>query len=365
MKKVCPNCGKEFETKTARVCCSCECTEIYNSKRKHKDELDKVVVCTECGFVGDRLVRHIQTRHGSIEDYCKKFDCSVKDIISERTHKNISDGQKFSLSDTKSRFSSINNPSASEDCKSGRNSPYSLNFRGYDGLTIEEKKQRVASICNKSQHTKEARCSNPRTVEYYIKQGLTKLEAKQKLGEVQRTFTLEKCKKRYGEDIGKKIWEERQIKWQNSLKEKSDAEKERIQDCRIKGLCHITPYSRISQDLFCNIYELIKDDYKGIFFGSLNNKTGCIEQTTKNYEYRIKRVCGKYYFLDFFIKDIGKIIEFDGTYWHNRDQADIENDEKRDAELMAMGYKILRVKEKDYLRRPSDVVLECLKFIKS
>ena len=64
-------------------------------------------------------------------------------------------------------------------------------------------------------------------IEYYLQKGMTYEEACQARAERQRTFSLEKCQKKYGKQKGKEIWEARQQKWLNTLNSKS---KEEIDD---------------------------------------------------------------------------------------------------------------------------------------
>lgn len=61
-------------------------------------------------------------------------------------------------------------------------------------------------------------------VGYWLKQGYSEEESKKLVSERQRTFTLEKCLQRYGEIEGKRIFNERQIKWQKTLNSKSKEE---------------------------------------------------------------------------------------------------------------------------------------------
>lgn len=63
---------------------------------------------------------------------------------------------------------------------------------------------------------------------YWLKQGYSEDEAKKLVSERQATFSLEKCIARHGEVEGKRIFDERQIKWQNTLDSKSQEEKDEI-----------------------------------------------------------------------------------------------------------------------------------------
>jgi very-short-patch-repair endonuclease len=63
---------------------------------------------------------------------------------------------------------------------------------------------------------------------------------------------------------------------------------------------------------------------------------------------------------DIFVKNLGLIIEFDGTYYHKN----IEKDRKRDDDIKECGYKILHIHEKQYRERPRKQIKKCLNFIK-
>lgn len=61
-------------------------------------------------------------------------------------------------------------------------------------------------------------------IEYYLQKGMSYEEACKDRSERQRTFTLEKCQKKYGLQKGKEVWKARQQKWQNTLNSKPEEE---------------------------------------------------------------------------------------------------------------------------------------------
>lgn len=359
-KLICKVCGKEFEAKRhATKYCSDDCLKINESIQKYKN-IEGAITCKECGFMGNDLIKHINLKHNSVEEYCKKHNCKKEDLISKTAHENRKNAQLKLIEEGRGhQFTSENNPSKGEDCKNGRNSPYSMNFRGYDGLSDEEKQIKINQLCNNCVNSKNENYNNPLTLEYYIKRGYTKIEAEEKLKERQTTFSLDKCIEKYGQEDGYKRWKERQDKWQKTLDELPEEEKERINRAKIfigKG------YSNISQELFWKLYENIKNDYKEIYFATLDKNTK--EYTEINNEYFVNRNHGCY-FLDFYINDNNKVIEFDGDYWHGEARGNIERDNLREKELTNMGFIIKRVKERDYNENPEKVIQECVEFIKS
>lgn len=341
--KICPNCGKVFEPKSSRtIFCCRDCYEVFESKQKFKD-VEGAIVCKECGMMGHNLLKHIGTKHSSVEEYCQKHNCTRSDLISEQSHNILSERQKLLMErGVITGFTSENNPSKGDDCKNGRNSPYSMNFRGYDGLTDDEKQQKINELLNRKIESTNSNFNNPKTLEYYIKRGFNKEEAQEKLIKSQQTFTLEKCIEKYGEEEGRKRWMKRQEKWLNNYKKLN--------------------YSRISQDLFWNIYNLI-DDKEEIYFATLSESKKR-DDSGLNHEYTLYLNKG-YIKPDYLDKKQNKIIEFDGAYWHGFSDSKKENDLERDKRIIESGYKLFKVDELDYRKNHDKVIQECLEFLKS
>jgi hypothetical protein len=106
----------------------------------------------------------------------------------------------------------------------GKFSPFSKKFVKYQDKTEVELESIVNSLCERAISTKEENSSNPVTLDYYIVRGYSEKEAKAMLTERQSTFTLSKCVAKFGEEEGKRIWLERQDRWQNTLKSKPQKE---------------------------------------------------------------------------------------------------------------------------------------------
>lgn len=232
------------------------------------------------------------------------------------------------------------------------NSPFSMDYKGYEGMTEEEKRDHIKKITKRG--------SSDRTstqIGYWIKRGYTEEEAKQKISERQRTFTLEKCIEKYGEEEGRKRWEARQEKWQNTLKNKPKDEIERINRAKMGEK---NGYSKVSQELFWKVYNKIKDQFKEVKFATIRN--GVKMDDKRSYEHIIFHK-GETFFLDFFVKDLNKAIEFDGIYWHSLKNVQ-ERDKMKDECLNDLNIKCLRVNEQDYYNDPQKVINECIQFLK-
>ena len=157
-----------------------------------------------------------------------------------------------------------------------------------------------------------------RSASYWIKHGYSEKSAKEKVGQIQCTFSLEKCIKKYGEDAGKKIWEDRQKSWQETLNNKTPEEKARInllKSCSIESFLlkghtqeeaetlsrdifkNRKNYSIISQKCFDMISEIIGKD--------------CLYYKTLNYERQFFNKC-----VDFYDAKSNCVVEFYGDFWH-------------------------------------------------
>lgn len=93
---------------------------------------------------------------------------------------------------------------------------------------VSEKQRASVRLYYDNTPEAEIRAKNIRCPEYYRAKGMSEDEIKQRLKDNGRTFSLEICQAKYGEDEGYVIWEERQRKWQQTLNNKSPDELEII-----------------------------------------------------------------------------------------------------------------------------------------
>ena len=236
-------------------------------------------------------------------------------------------------------------------------SPFSKDFIGYKDMSEAEKEKAVLEA---TKHDVVGRNTNQK--EYWMKKGFSEEDSIKKVSERQTTFSKEKCIEKYGEKEGLKIWQERQDKWQATLDAKSPEEKERI--ARAK-MCWGKGYSKISQEMFWQIYEKIKNvvDTDQIYFATYNRLTHKDDGTEKNHEYFYITEDGEHFFLDFLLRNKKRIIEFDGDYWHGEARGNQERDRIREQKLKVAGYEIHRVSERDYKKEPVAMVYEAVQFL--
>ena len=196
----------------------------------------------------------------------------------------------------------------------------------------------------------------PTRIEYYLKKGYSKEEAKKELSKRQSTFSLQKCIEKYGENIGNKIWLDRQERWQKKLSENGN----------IKG-----GYSKISQILFYDILKFYKDEDKiNVFFYTKNNEI-------------ILKSDKKIYLYDFTDISKRKIIEYNGDQYHANPKIYEGSDYphpyhktkkytaqeiwKKDKNKMNLaiknGYQVLVIWDSEYRKNPQQTLEKCLDFL--
>ena len=188
--------------------------------------------------------------------------------------------------------------------------------------------------------------NNSNTLEYYISRGYSEEEAHIMLANRQRTFTLEKCIAKYGEEKGLFIFNERQQKWIKSL-----------QDNFIKYGESRSPKSKIELQFITELCEKLNIE--------VPNKQKYINDPDGCYAY------------DFTYNH--KIIEFNGDYWHCNPQIYNKDFIHRTMKISAYeiwkkdemkinvakkhDYDVLVVWESEYLVNKDYVLEKCIKFL--
>lgn len=305
--------------------CSCSIThynQYKNIKKKSVKIEDYIIKCKECDCVfykSEGLTSHIKNKHMEPEKYYLKHISNVKGFC------------KWCNSPTK--FININ--------KGYRNFCYNTS------CNIEyHNKTKNRHLCGEkiSKTLIENKCL-PSHKEYWMKKGMDEENAIKMVSERQTTNSVNaimkrnKCSKKEAKEIRKKITE----KWLESF------------PC--------LNYSLVSQELFWEIYKKIKDQYKEIYFATLLN--GEKDDSGKNHEYKVSTEFS-YRKLDFYVKDVNKAIEFQGTFWHsmNNKRYTEEKDQLRESQIISsLGCKILNIKEEDYNKNKEKTIQHCVDFL--
>lgn len=358
---VCINCGNHFHAtnQTAKFC-SEDCKSKYY-KKSLVEEKSKFLIengIENVDYVIDRwnglACKRIyggwmKTMHPgkTTEDYKKEFPdaliCCTKD--KENTSKNS--GQFMKTPEYRKKYSEMfkgeNNPNHSSkttEQERKERSPFSKEFYKARGRNEEEVHDFV-------KHALKDRLTETQ-LEYWTSKGYNIKDAKKKLSERQRTFTLEKCIEKYGEIEGLKRWKERQKKWSKSFAKS------------IKG-----GYSGKELLFIEDLLNTINDK-------EIENNH--YSQISKNHQ-----LCIESYRYDFSYNN--HIIEFNGDYWHANPNIYNEHDfiERKDSEAWEIwkkdsykiktaesyGYKVLVVWESEYNENKENTIQKCIDFINS
>jgi hypothetical protein len=204
---------------------------------------------------------------------------------------------------------------------------------------------------------KEGKLHSPRSVEYWVNKGFSVEESKTKVSEGQNKFSLVKCIEKYGDDVGKTIFTQRQNKWQDSLNKNGNMK---------------MGYSKISQELFYHIlgtYDI--------------NERDKINFATHNGEFKLDKPNGGVYIYDFIDTVNNKIIEYNGDMYHanpkkykktdtphpyrkNITSLEIwKSDKNKLITAKNNGYDVLVIWDSEYRwGNKEKVVKKCLKFLK-
>jgi hypothetical protein len=311
------------------------------------DDNIETVTCRICGDQCKRIYgKHLKFKHNNMttNEYKEKFPGAPIMALSDINNTTKNSGKHMKQEKYKKMFSekikgekNPNHKSNTTELERKSRSPFSKEFIKYKD--IDNVEEHISEFAKESVKDR----IHATTKEYYLNKGYSEEESIELLKERQRTFTLEKCIEKYGEEEGKNRWLERQEKWLNNYKKVN--------------------YSNISQELFISLYnELLKLEFTNkVYFAKLddNNK---IHNTNRNFEYRLK-LNESYILPDFFIPDLKLIIEFDGTYYHRDNTENKEREKRRDENIKKSGYSVLHISEKEYIKNKELTVLKLVNYI--
>ena len=135
--------------------------------------------------------------------------------------------------------------------------------RGYSEEEAILKISEIQSNYSKQRNKDNFRKTSGRCLEKYILDGYSEEEAKLLLQRYQTTFSKEICIKKYGEVKGLEIFKKRQEKCQYTLHKNNNLH---------------CGYSKISQDLFDNLYKYTNNE---VYYGKLNREYSIYNHITK------------------------------------------------------------------------------------
>lgn len=270
----------------------------------------------------------------SMESLIVKYGESVAKLISqERNNKVAVTKDKYLKNHTEKEWEELCNKKRSNLGKNGYIKKYG-NEIGLEKWNNYLKKWKVGIEKKKADGWKNGLTLDEYQDKYGMKEGYKKW--RKRIDDRKYTLSLDGFVNKYGIVEGRKKYYEHIDRM--------------IKNCRTNK-----SYSKISQELFDKIYNLLKDSYKK------NTKYYTLNEEQKFFIHSNIKTHPKIIFVDFKCGNV--IIEFDGSYWHSFKHVR-DRDKIRDEFLIKNNYKVLRISERDYLKDKNGIVENCLNFIK-
>lgn len=359
----CKECSKEVKGSGVTYC-SETCRKISKDRKKSvKNEIRSATLegqegidfisCQWCGMRVKRIYGiHMVNHHPgkSSANYRAEFPNSPLTCSKDKEKTSANSGLHMKEDKyremMRERVKGHNNPNHSSNTTAAvrkTRSPFSQEFVSY--RSSDDKREAVKKFVKEALKDRLTETQ----YEYWVQKfnGNEEL-AKKAYTDRQRTFTIEKCVEKYGEERGIEIWKERQANWVNKLH--INFEKEG--DGR-------SPQSKWAKDIIkkCCEYLNIELPVKEKWISSKNRDLRC------SYDFTYKH----------------KIIEFNGDFWHahpNLFEADEiipvlgitatekrELDEKKKKLAEYYGYEVLVVWESEYHKDLVGTIQKCIKFL--
>jgi DNA-directed RNA polymerase subunit RPC12/RpoP len=309
------------------ACPDCEnkLIELSNKTFESVSEYSKVT-CKICGYTGKEIVRHIKEWHSiPIDEYKLKYNSTVKS-------EELSDNYRGSK-----------NPAYQHG---GKLSPWSKKSEYHDHGFVDECKN--AAIAKSMKNPKHG--TNTIRLQTYIDMGMSQEEAKAALYDRQNNFTLEKCIVRHGEE-GRRIYQDRQDRWQATMNNKSIEEKTEINRKKMSKGFSISKAERDISNILSEHFDIISQ------FTIISHDKSYIYDISYN----------------------NKIIEYNGDFWHMNPRLYTYNDINRRTKLTAKetwekdrkkidiaidsGFDILVIWESDYKKDKQGTIDKCINFL--
>lgn len=355
---ICKNCGKEATVYKNAKFCSDECRIYYKNRQaalrkqnRRNEELTgtedvNYVICKICGMKAKQLGdAHFKVFHkSSLSEYKKLYP----------------DAKITSQAFLDEHLIGSNNPGSKEkttEQERKERSPFSAEFYKKKGINDDTtRKEFIDNVAANRDYTTR--------LDYYINKGYMEEEAEKMLHERQVTFTLEKCIIKYGEEEGKRRFEERQKNWAAKMREKYE-----------KG-----EYSKVPHKLTSNMYSIFEIGCIDKIIKSMSETIeNCnIEDFVKQFEIFVKGLHRRFIYD---LKYKNKIIEFNGDYWHCNPEtydADYFNtqlqmtakekwevDKVKEGIAALNGYEVLIIWESEYKKDPDATIRKCVSFLTS
>ena len=384
--KKCERCGNNFLASSNYVHFCEECSIIVKREAKDRHNKSRLIAkqnkLLKDGIEGvDYIIdlwnglpttriagRWIKERHPgrTIDEYKKEFPDAP--LVCGKTSNKLSEISKSYMNRPEVKqylsdlFKGDKNPNAKCNTTEEQRkaiSPFSKSFKNYDRMTNEEKDQQIRAYRQTDRDDR-----NTNQIKYWVNKGYSEDEAKQKVSERQRTFTLEKCIEKYGEEEGTRRYIDRQKNWSAKV----ELQYQKGLFSKIPHSQNSSIYSKFEKDIVDSIIELLDIDIDDIY---------CYKTSQFRLENTNESCKNKIFSYD--LKIGNKIIEFNGDFWHmNPDMYDsdyvhpysnLSAEEKWEIDEIKLncafqnGYEVLTIWEQEYNENKEATIQKCVEFL--
>ena len=387
----CKYCGKECKDKkgvATHIRFVKDCHEKwFVDEQKKQDEYDKTHTFVYCKICGAKLRNisntHLKKHNMTMQDYKKQFPDEplfAEGLLEEQTEKRESTLDKYHTDENGKRTHYL----TLEKCiaKYGESEGLRIwnDIKHRMGQTLPNLIQKYGIEEGTKRYEKRCqRLRGKRTIEYFVK-WYGEEEGKKRHKEYHDKYigfqTLEWFINKYGEQKGREAYDEtcknKALTLANFIRKYGEELGRQKHEEYCRERFNKFSQSNVAMELFNQLIE--NDDVKShkIWYDGHPNEFG-------KYLHEI----GRYVFFDFFDETTGRIIEFNGDYWHanplvyesdsiihmpaktTKFAKDIwQWDEARNKAIESeYGYKVLVIWQKDWLENPDEVLQRCLKFL--
>lgn len=307
--------------------------------------------------------KEIKQRNRLCEEYWVNKGYSKEEAINEISKQQQTSSKCVKTYHGKSKKMLIEKGYSVEDINRICLTPTNVDFwvnKGYN--EIDAKNQITEIQINNSFKSIEKRKQRPELysaitetqIGYWINKGYSEEESNVLLSKRQSTFTLEKCVQKYGEEIGRIKYKNRQIKWRKKLLDSGNL---------------ASGYSKISQELFDQIMKQYGNNLNKVYYA------------TNNGEYYIRMKGSNFFQYDFTDLNKNKIIEFNGDMYHANPNIYLaedcpnpfikkltakeiwDKDEQKINIAKLRGFDVLIIWESEYKQNKQEIINKCVAFL--
>lgn len=324
------------------------------------------VECKICGVRYSHITTHINMQHNI--NKAKYVELYNHPVVSQKFLDNCRKNSWMHTEDSKEfrekgrvRFKGEGNPSSKSNTtllQRQQRSPYSIEFykKKYPDLSEKECQKMLDDKLIEVKETRNKNNSVTSRLSYYTSRGHSLKEAKKLLKERQSTFTLEKCINKYGEEEGRKKYEERQTKWSEKMETK-------YKNGEYSKLNKLSRSSGIANSFIKELADLCKLEHEEYMADETNGELTLFND-----------ILGRWYSFDFYHIPTKIIIEFHGDAFHGNSQfykvgdklpygdsveSKWEYDKLKEEFARSKGYEYIVVWEYDFKNDYDNVMQRC------